>query len=346
MINNRQKQILRYVSERGRVTAASIISEISRKVDRVSKPTVLRDLNALLTAGHIVRKGAGQSVYYELKTDNILSRFIDVDAYFQISPEERKIKKNFNWDIFVQFDGVFTEDERIELEKLNNVYLEKRSKLSTLAFQKEIERLTIELSWKSSELEGNTYTLIDTEILIKESREAPGHNSHEAIMILNHKRALDYIFSRSEKFSNVGLADTRGLHAILVKDLDISDDFRDILVRIVGTEYQPLDNSFQIKEALEKALGVINNISLTPAKALLAILLLSYVQPFVDGNKRTSRLLATALLIAHNWCPISWRSVDPAEYKKAMILFYEQNSLRYFKELFIKQFIFAVKNYF
>ncbi|MDP3013033.1 MAG: Fic family protein, partial [Candidatus Subteraquimicrobiales bacterium] len=81
-------------------------------------------------------------------------------------------------------------------------------------------------------------------------------------------------------------------------------------------------------------------------KALLAILLLSYIQPFVDGNKRTSRLLAIALLIAHDWHPISFRSMDSAEYKKAMILFYEQNSLLYFKELFIKQFIFAAENYF
>ena len=68
--------------------------------------------------------------------------------------------------------------------------------------------------------------------------------------------------------------------------------------------------------------------------------------PFEDGNKRTARLIGNALLVEHDYCPLSYRSIDEAEYKKAMILFYEQHSARYFKELFIQQFTFAVKNYF
>ena len=76
------------------------------------------------------------------------------------------------------------------------------------------------------------------------------------------------------------------------------------------------------------------------------MLLIAYIQPFVDGNKRTARLLGNALLMANNACPLSFRSVDEAEYKKDLIVFYEQNSLRAFKELFIEQFKFAVENYF
>ena len=74
--------------------------------------------------------------------------------------------------------------------------------------------------------------------------------------------------------------------------------------------------------------------------------MISYTQPFADGNKRTSRLLGNALLMADNICPLSFRSIDESEYKKSVILFYEQNNLRMFKELFIEQFKFAIENYF
>ncbi len=74
--------------------------------------------------------------------------------------------------------------------------------------------------------------------------------------------------------------------------------------------------------------------------------MLSYIQPFKDGNKRTARLIGNAILLAHDAALLSYRSVDEADYKKGMILFYEQNSFRHFKEIFTEQFIFAVKNYF
>lgn len=77
-------------------------------------------------------------------------------------------------------------------------------------------------------------------------------------------------------------------------------------------------------------------------KALLTVLMISYIQPFEDGNKRAARLLGNALLLAHNYCPLSYRSVDEVEYKKGVLLFYEQNSLSYFKTIFIDQFRQAV----
>ncbi len=81
-------------------------------------------------------------------------------------------------------------------------------------------------------------------------------------------------------------------------------------------------------------------------KTLISIVLISYIQPFADGNKRTARLIGNALLMGSNNCPLSYRSIDPMDYKKAMLLFYEQNNLSMFKELFINQYTFAVNNYF
>ena len=73
-------------------------------------------------------------------------------------------------------------------------------------------------------------------------------------------------------------------------------------------------------------------------KALLTLVLLSYIQAFVDGNKRTARIVSNAILIAHGYCPISFRTVDSIEYKKAMLIFYEQNNIIAFKDIFKAQF--------
>ena len=78
----------------------------------------------------------------------------------------------------------------------------------------------------------------------------------------------------------------------------------------------------------------------------IALLMISYIQPFEDGNRRTARMLVNAVLAAGNCCPLSWRTVDETEYKKASVVFYETLSARYFKELFIEQCVFAQEEYF
>jgi len=82
------------------------------------------------------------------------------------------------------------------------------------------------------------------------------------------------------------------------------------------------------------------------SKALLSLLLIAYIQPFEDGNKRTSRLLANACLLSHHACPMSFRSIDETEYKKAIILFYERNNASLMKKLLLEQWKFSVSNYF
>ncbi len=95
------------------------------------------------------------------------------------------------------------------------------------------------------------------------------------------------------------------------------------MVGVVGTRYRPIDNEFQIKEALEKTVKIINTVGNPLLKSLIAILLISYIQPFEDGNKRTSRMLGNALLLAYSFCSTFLLvSIEEVDYKKAMILFY------------------------
>jgi len=108
----------------------------------------------------------------------------------------------------------------------------------------------------------------------------------------------------------------------------------------------PPDSEFIIQEAMERLCVLLNSKKNIYEKALLAVLLISYIQPFEDGNKRTARLLANAILMNSNICPLSYRSSLPIDYKKAVLIFYELNNINAFKKIFIQQFQFATDNYF
>jgi Fic family protein len=117
------------------------------------------------------------------------------------------------------------------------------------------------------------------------------------------------------------------------------------MVGITGTKYKPLDNKYQIKEALDSLIKLINSTSDPYSKALITLAGISYIQPFEDGNKRVSRLVSNAILLSKNCAPLSYRNTDENEYKKAMLIFYEKNSLSFIKQIFVEQYLFSTKNY-
>lgn len=236
-----------------------------------------------------------------------------------------------------------------ELNILNSAQEQFRQHLSEMndtEYCKEMERLGIDLSWKSSQIEGNTYSLLETERLLREKETASGKTKDEAIMLLNHKDALDFILDVPDYLQPLKVNRIEDIHSILTKELGVERNIRHRRVGITGTNYRPLDNEFQIREALEDSVRLINSKSVVFDKALLALVLLSYIQAFTDGNKRTARIVSNGILIANGYCPISFRTVDSIDYKKAMLLFYEQNNIAAFKRIFIDQFLFAVKTYF
>jgi len=348
-LTKRQIAILDCIRRKKQVGNKDVMEFLKNSFGEVSRITVVRDLDSLLKAKLIKKNGSGRSVKYEEFVKNKLLQFFDQEEYFKIPPDKRvDVRDRFNFEIFSAFtNDIFSREEKTELDKLNNDYRKRIKKLSPTIMKKEFERLTVELSWKSSQIEGNTYSLIDTEILIKEQKEAAGHTKEEAIMILNHKNALNFILEGKGNFKMLTLQKIEHIHRLLIQNLGVNKNVRKKLVGITGTRFRPLDNTYQIREALEKMNALINNVVLHPlVKALAAILLVSYIQPFEDGNKRTARLLGNAVLLAHDYCPLSYRSIDEGGYKKATLLFYEQHSALLFKKLFSDQFRFAVQNYF
>lgn len=342
-INYRQKRILELISRHKEISS----SQIEELLNSVTKMTVTRDLNFLLGENYIEKHGKGPAVRYREKNSSKILRYFDPDEYFKKNTDGRVgVLKSFNFDVFENIKDFFSSEEMEKLEKLNAGYKERIPHMSSTILKKEYERLTIDLSWKSSQIEGNTYSILETEALIKERIEAEGHNKEEGIMILNHKNALDYILKKKKEFEKIDLFDINKIHRLLTANLHVKEGFRNATVGITGTTYRPLGSKVEIQKALDMLLKTIHSLKNPFSKALVATFMISYIQPFEDGNKRTARLISNGILIANNICPLSFRGVDNIEYKKGLILFYEQNSARYFKELFIKQFEFAVNEYF
>lgn len=346
-LNKRQNKILEFINNKQSAMRFEIEEFINQAYDNVSKVTIIRDLDLLYKNKLIDKTGKARSVTYLSLIKNEILRPYNVEEYFSQNPDDRNIKyEQFNFGVFDNLHSIFSSNELADLEQTNQIYREKIDNLSPIALKKEFERLLIELSWKSSQIEGNTYSLLDTEVLIKNNIQADGHRREEAVMILNHKKALEYIFENQTYFQDLTLRKIEELHEILTDDMDIPRGMRTSPVGIVGTNYKPLTNQHQIREAMEKLVELINKTKSIIEKALIAVIMISYIQPFEDGNKRTGRILANAIMYSYGYCPLSYRSVKDTDYKKAVIIFYENNSLEYFKRIFVEQFKFAVEKYF
>lgn len=345
MYNKRQDLILDFIKDNPKTTRENIEHFLKKMGDDSTKMTITRDLKMFLADGVITKSGNAKATTYSPSAHSDLLNEIDVDTYFN-EDIRTNVKTGFNFDVFGVLHDLLSSKEKVELEELNKVYRQKRAELSPKLLQKEFERLTIELAWKSSKIEGNTYTLLDTERLLKDHVSAKGKTLEETNMVLNHKKALDFVLKDPSFYKTLTVAKIEDIHRLLTEGLGVSHGVRKGMVGIVGTEYKPLDNAYQIKEALQDLVELINKTENPIEKALIAVLMIAYIQPFEDGNKRTSRILGNALLLANDYCPLSYRSVDEVEYKKGIILFYEQNNASYFKKLFLEQFRQAIKKYF
>lgn len=311
--------------------------------------TTKRILAKLVSEQLVSTEGKGRGTKYIISPSYGLFYPIDVEAYFEKEVDEREVRSSFNLTLITDVlanTALFTKEEEQHLQNLQKEFKENTSHLSTFAYNKEFERLAIDLSWKSSQIEGNTYSLLETEYLLKEHVTAKGKSKEDATMLLNHKEALNFIVDNPDYINPLRISAIEDIHSLLIKELGVDRNIRQRRVGISGTNYQPLDNEHQIREALIDMCDLVNNKESVFEKALLLLVLISYIQAFDDGNKRTARIISNAILIAYDYCPISFRTVDSIEYKKAMLIFYEQNNMSVFKKIFIEQFEFAVKTYF
>ena len=346
MIEFRDQQIIEFIKKSGASSSKEIHENVSISI---SYATLKRILTKLITENYLSAVGQGKGTKYIISPIFELIQPINIEKYYKKEIDERTIKKGFNYSIINEVlakHNVFTVSELKKLKGFQDKFLNNISQLTEIEFKNEFERLAIDLSWKSSQIEGNTYSLLETERLLKEKETANGKTKEEAIMLLNHKDALDFVIDNPDYLNPLTVSKIEDVHSILIKELAVDRNLRKRRVGISGTNYRPLDNEFQILEALKNSCDVINSKESIFEKALLTLVLISYIQPFMDGNKRTARIVSNAILMNEMHCPLSFRTVDAMDYKKAMLLFYEQNNISNIKQIFITQYEFAVNTYF
>ncbi len=201
-----------------------------------------------------------------------------------------------------------------------------------------LDRLLIDLSWNSSRLEGNTYSLLETERLIQAGESTDGKETRETQMILNHKGAIEML---ADQASEIGFNKYTicNLHALLSDNL-LADPgacgrIRTRAVAISGTVFFPLEIPQAIQQQFQMILDKAEKIINPFEQAFFMMVHLPYLQPFEDVNKRVSRLAANISLIKLNLCPLSFVDVPQKDYINGIIGIYELNQVDYLRDVFI-----------
>ncbi|MEI6305120.1 MAG: Fic family protein [Candidatus Taylorbacteria bacterium] len=344
--SKREELIIKYLFTNKTGSSSDIHAYLVLNREDVSLVTTKRDVSALKERGVLSEEGAGPATVYRLTVAGKITAPVDAKEYCNVVPDRRYGNTGYDFDLFRNIPAnLFTREELAILEASSLIYRNRKSDISETIHKKELERFIIELSWKSSRIEGNTYTLMETERLIEKGLEAVGKAKEEAVMILNHKKAFSYIYENADKFKEISKGNIESVHRLLVDGLGVTFNLRSKAVGITGSRYRPLDNHFQIIEAVERLISATNLAASGYEKAIILLLGISYVQPFEDGNKRTARLMANSVLLSNDLAPLSYRSVDEDEYRQAVLVFYELNSVEPFKKIFIEQYKFSAENY-
>lgn len=313
----------------------------------VTERTLQRDLNDLIELGFVTRQGEARAITYSTTLNGRLNLALSENQLEQLFTTEERPALHYDFGRLdtLASTNLFTTPEEEQLDAYNKTFQDKLKTAPNDIIRRERERITIELSWKSSQFEGNTYSLLETETLLKEGIPATGKTREETTMVLNHKKALDFSEQHREIFAkDLQVQTIIELHKLLAEGL-FDYGLRERLVGITGSVYRPLDNKFQIEDELTRLCSVINAKQSVYEKALLAFTYICYLQPFNDGNKRTGRILANAILYAYDSFPLSLRAVDVNTYKLAILAFYELGILGNAKQVFLSQAKFAANNY-
>lgn len=199
-------------------------------------------------------------------------------------------------------------------------------------------RLLIDLSWASSHLEGNTYSLLDTKELIEHGKVAQGKAAIETQMILNHKTAIELLTNNIENI-NFNRHTFLNLHSALSENLlaNPADEgrLRQRPVEISKSVFYPLIIPQRIDELFNMILIKGGQIDDPFEQAFFVMVHIPYLQPFIDINKRTSRLAANIPLIRHNLCPLTFLGVTEQAYTRAILGVYELTRVELLRDLFV-----------
>jgi Fic family protein len=350
--------VLRLLKEKPEVSLGDVAEAAGlSKSNESDRKAIRRVLNKLIQEGALTFQGKARARVYQLKQPEFSdSERVSINKHdnfdeINLSAESRELldylakpvlarisvgyKQDFIRSYVPNKTAYLTISQRAELQMLGEVEHVVRP-AGTYA-RNILNRLLIDLSWNSSRLEGNTYSLLETKRLIELGETAIGKDATETQMILNHKNAIEYIVESADD-KEITSRQVCDIHALLSENLlgdpSASGRLRDIGVGISGSAYLPLDNPHLLREYFDMFIQKINLIHDPFEQSFFSIVHLSYLQSFEDVNKRTARLVANIPLIKKNLRPLSFIDVNQNDYATALLGVYERNDLSLLSDLY------------
>jgi len=316
---------------------------------KIPRRTLQRRLATLEARNRLLHEGRGAGSKYFLpaiagkieavETDG--TGVIQAEVYVPVSPESEALKREIKKPLQNrtpagynrEFLDAYTPNKTFYLPAEIRQQLRNKGDASTHAqpagtyVRTIFNRLLIDLSWNSSRLEGNTYSLLETERLLDAGEPGEGKEARETQMILNHKAAIELLVDDAEtvEFNRYTILN---LHALLsdnlLEDQQACGRLRTISVGIGGTVFYPLDAPQLIDELFDTVLHKAAAIRDPFEQSFFALVQLPYLQPFDDVNKRVSRLAANIPLVRENLCPLSFVDVPKQIYTLQQNIFHRR----------------------
>ncbi len=320
--------------------AKDILETVQRWGHKMSPATLARRLEALVAARHVIRSGQARSTKYRHDT------FHD---YFSVPPMQRRpvaYQASVLADYRPNIDHWISDEDHARLEKAGG-----GRKLDASTYSRAIaQKLLIDLSFASSALEGNTYTYLDTQVLIEFGQEAEGKAQDETTMILNHKEAINYLIENIRDITP-SAREIKTLHALLSRGLSNMDpravgNIRTMPIdHIGGSSYLPLTIPQRLEDELALLADKASLIENPFEQSLFLMVFISYLQAFHDVNKRTGRLACNIPLLKNGLAPFSFIEIDKTAYVRGLLSFYELNRWDIISEAFVDGYIKSAARY-
>lgn len=361
-VDHELTRIIQYIAEYPEgVGIAELEAALAADGFPLNRRTLLRRLNALVASQRIMATGVLKGRKYrpvlpeqpettvaEESALPLSTAGHEVRAYVS-RPVQRREPVGYDRDFLVSYrrDKPYLDDAtRAHLHDIGRAH---QDDLPAGTFARQVMgRLLIDLSWASSHLEGNTYSLLETERLIAFGQAAEGKDALETQMILNHRQAIEFLVETAE-----GIGFNRytilNLHGILADNLlpnpESCGRLRQIPVGVGGSVYTPLATPQLLDEYFQRVIDTAAAIADPFEQAFFALVHLSYLQPFEDVNKRVARLSANIPLIKHNLCPMSFIDVPKRAYVEGILGVYELNRVDLLRDIFVWGYERSVKRY-
>ena len=308
-----------------------------------SETTVWRALRRLVAEGKLEVSGKARATGYALAGAAV------VRAHLQ-TPYNRRKPVSYNREFLDRYvpDKTFYLAEA-DRQRLHESGTPAGAPLPAGTYARRIlERLLVDLSWASSRMEGNTYSLLETERLIRFGQEASGKDRKEAVMILNHKEAIQHVVDNLGQIA-ISRPDLCNIHALLADGLLVdpamAGRLRRLPVGITHSRYRPLEDQFAIEEEFDILIAKAAAITDPFEQSFFLLVHIPYLQAFDDINKRTSRVSANIPLLKADLAPMTLLTMDDSAYIDGVIGVYELNNVSLLREVYIDAYLASADNY-